>query len=405
MTPSSVTERAYTHAVPQPAAGDQRRLDHLGVAGGALLRRQRVQGLGVDEDGGGLVVGADVVLGLGQVDAGLAAVGGVDLGDQGGGHVHDRHAALVGRGAEAGEVADHAAAERDHVVGAGQARAHELGPHDLGVGHGLGLLAGHDAHAAGQRLEPVGEEPAHGAVGDQEAPTVGGPAVGGVGEQAVAQQHRVLGRGRPGPQQPGVLRAAREVDQRGQRPQHGVGRPVEHDGVGGGLVGALAIVEQAREARRRSRASGRSSPSSVARVQQVSTSTSSQTTRWRRSASRTRLEPRAPPPSATTDPGAAWSSAWATATSSRSRNASSPCSAKKSGMRTPSSRSSTASVSTGSTPQASATVRAATVLPAPMKPAKTSARSVSGDATRCAPRRRAAAASTSSMWSPPNLLR
>ena len=71
---------------------------------------------------GGLVVGADVVLRLGQVDAGLAAVGGVDLGDERGGHLHDRHAALVGGGAEAGEVADDAAAERDHVVGAGHPR-------------------------------------------------------------------------------------------------------------------------------------------------------------------------------------------------------------------------------------------------------------------------------------------
>ena len=64
----------------------------------------------------GMVVGADVVLGLGQVDAGLAAVGGVDLGDQRRRHLDHRHAALVGGGAEAGEVADDAAAEGEHAI-------------------------------------------------------------------------------------------------------------------------------------------------------------------------------------------------------------------------------------------------------------------------------------------------
>ena len=40
-------------------------------------------------------------------------------GRQGGGDVHDRHAALVGGGAEAGQIADDAAPERHHVIGAG----------------------------------------------------------------------------------------------------------------------------------------------------------------------------------------------------------------------------------------------------------------------------------------------
>ena len=52
-----------------------------------------------------------------QIHAGLAAVGGVDLGDQRRRASARRHAALVGGGAEPGEVADHAAAERHHVVG------------------------------------------------------------------------------------------------------------------------------------------------------------------------------------------------------------------------------------------------------------------------------------------------
>ena len=91
--------------------------------------RQRV---GVDEHARRLVVGADVVLRLGQVDAGLAAVGRVDLGDQRGRHLHDRHPALVGRRAEAREVADDAAAERDDVVGARSiSRGQQLAPHPL----------------------------------------------------------------------------------------------------------------------------------------------------------------------------------------------------------------------------------------------------------------------------------
>ena len=83
------------------------------------------------------MVGAGVVLALGQVDAGLAAVGGVDLGDQRGRHLDDRHAALVEVGAEAGEVADDAAAERDDVVLAGHPGAGQLAQHPLGLGHRL----------------------------------------------------------------------------------------------------------------------------------------------------------------------------------------------------------------------------------------------------------------------------
>ena len=66
---------------------------------------------GVREHRDRLVERADVVLALGQVDAGLAAVGGVDLRDERGRHLHHRHAALVGRRAESRQVPDHAAAE------------------------------------------------------------------------------------------------------------------------------------------------------------------------------------------------------------------------------------------------------------------------------------------------------
>ena len=62
--------------------------------------------------------GADEVLALGRVDAGLAADGGVDLRQQRGRDLHEAHAATHDAGGEAGEIADHAAAERDHEIAA-----------------------------------------------------------------------------------------------------------------------------------------------------------------------------------------------------------------------------------------------------------------------------------------------
>ena len=46
---------------------------------------------------------------------------------------------------------------------------------EIGVGDRLGLLSGHDAHPARQRLEQVRVQLGHGAVGDQEAPPLRRP--------------------------------------------------------------------------------------------------------------------------------------------------------------------------------------------------------------------------------------
>ena len=65
-----------------------------------------------------LVERADVVLAGAEVDRHLAADGGVDLGEQRRRHLDEPDAAQKGRGDVAGEVADHAAAERHDDVAA-----------------------------------------------------------------------------------------------------------------------------------------------------------------------------------------------------------------------------------------------------------------------------------------------
>ena len=69
--------------------------------------------VGVAQHRGRLPERADQVLALGQVHAGLAADGGVDLPEQRGRHVHDRDAAVVDGGGEPGGVGDQPAADGD----------------------------------------------------------------------------------------------------------------------------------------------------------------------------------------------------------------------------------------------------------------------------------------------------
>ena len=104
--------------------GEERRIaeqpvfHHLGIAGTELARAERRQHGDVGEHQARLVEGADQVLALPGVDAGLAADRGVDLGQQRGRHLHDADAAPQDAGGEAGQVADHAAAEGDDAVAA-----------------------------------------------------------------------------------------------------------------------------------------------------------------------------------------------------------------------------------------------------------------------------------------------
>ncbi len=67
----------------------------------------------VDQHGARLMERADHVLSERVIDAGLPAHRRVDLRKQRRRHLHERHAALIDRRGETGEVADDAAAERD----------------------------------------------------------------------------------------------------------------------------------------------------------------------------------------------------------------------------------------------------------------------------------------------------
>ena len=88
----------------------------FGIAGAELARRQRVEHRGVGDDQHRLMERAEQILALRRVDAGLAADGGIDLRQQRGRHLHEIDAAAQDRRGKAGEIADHAAAERDHEI-------------------------------------------------------------------------------------------------------------------------------------------------------------------------------------------------------------------------------------------------------------------------------------------------
>ena len=91
--------------------------DDFGIAGAELALRQRVEHLGVGDHQHRLMKRAEQVLAVRRVDAGLAADGGVHLRQQRRRYLHEIDAATDDRGGEAGEIADHAAAERhDQIV-------------------------------------------------------------------------------------------------------------------------------------------------------------------------------------------------------------------------------------------------------------------------------------------------
>ena len=71
---------------------------------------------------------ADHVLSEGVVYGRLASDGGVDLSEEGGGHLDEGDPTLIAAGHEARDVAHHPAAERDHHAVPRETRAQEAGP-------------------------------------------------------------------------------------------------------------------------------------------------------------------------------------------------------------------------------------------------------------------------------------
>ena len=116
---------------PERRIVDQPVLRDLGIARQQLAPGQGVEHLGVGQHQPRLVEGADQVLAMARVDAGLAADRGIDLRQQGGRHLDEVDAAQQRRGGKAGEIADHAAAQRDQrrlAVGPlVEQRIHQLG--------------------------------------------------------------------------------------------------------------------------------------------------------------------------------------------------------------------------------------------------------------------------------------
>ena len=105
------------------AAGEQLRLDPLGLALAPFTLRQRREQRFVDHDPGGPVERTDEVLPLRDVDRRLAADARIDLADERRRHGDPRDAAQVERRGETGGVGQRAAAERDHGAGAVEASA------------------------------------------------------------------------------------------------------------------------------------------------------------------------------------------------------------------------------------------------------------------------------------------
>ena len=235
-----------------PLVGDEAALDDLRHAGEQLVLGQRPQRVEVAQHGRGRVEGAHEVLALGRVDPGLAAHGGVDHAEQGGGHVHHAHAAQPRGGHEPREVGDRSPAHGHDRVRAGEVVLPEdlpaegrhldvlalLGVGDLG-GERLVALAAqllHD-HVAGAAQRPR--------VDDEHALDPVAEHAGDLAEQPVADEDVVvLGRALPG---------------------DGDGR----DGAGSGLAHAwaswvLSVVPPAlRAERRRVSSASRSAPISA----------------------------------------------------------------------------------------------------------------------------------------------
>ena len=88
----------------------------FGISGAELARRQRVERRRIGDHQHRLMKRAEQVLALRRVDAGLAADRRIHLRQKRGRHLHEIDPAAQHRSGKAREIADHAAAERDHQI-------------------------------------------------------------------------------------------------------------------------------------------------------------------------------------------------------------------------------------------------------------------------------------------------
>ena len=130
----------------------------FGIAGAELARRQRVEHRGVGDHQHRLVKRAEQILALRRIDPGLAADGRIDLRQQRGRHLHEIDAAAQDRRRKAGEIADHAAAERNHQIVAldpgRDQRLRDLG--ETGIGFRAFALVDHDVRRSDAGLRQRG---------------------------------------------------------------------------------------------------------------------------------------------------------------------------------------------------------------------------------------------------------
>ena len=114
----------------------------LGIARRQFAARQRLEQGRVGEDGDRLMEGADEILAVLRIDAGLAADRGIDLGEERGRDLDEADAAAEDCRGKTGQIADDTAAKGDDAVAALD-RGGEQAVADLGeLAEALGRLAG-----------------------------------------------------------------------------------------------------------------------------------------------------------------------------------------------------------------------------------------------------------------------
>ena len=103
--------------------------------------RQGLEAVGIDQDPGWLLEGADDVLDAAEIHAGLPSDRRVQLGEQGRRQVVEIDAPHIAGGRESGQVPDHAAALGDHRVAAREAADEHFRQEGLPVVQALACLA------------------------------------------------------------------------------------------------------------------------------------------------------------------------------------------------------------------------------------------------------------------------